>query len=362
MAYAERKDGKLTGTWIARVRRGSKLFKRSFPTRVEAQDYERHVRQHGNEPGGFLATGAMARHGRSFREVAAACRAAGGPEGAWKRGRDRSVFQRLDYCVTQLGDFNIDDVTRAAWRERIVAPLEATGHKQGTINRYTTALSAVLTWALEEGIIDAKPALKFPKEHDRTERHPLSFEGEDKVCAWLAEHGHPVDAACVHFLAWTGLRKGELYALRPAQIKNDHLILEKEQTKTNCTREVYVAPAMAREMRAIIVAGALPDRTQLVKRFQKAAAAVGLDHHVVIHGLRHTIRTRMRKAGVSEHVIRAMLGHSRQSVSEGYDHVDLEDQRRAVEAVGQSRGPISPVVSTVTNFPSSQAPDIAKVG
>jgi hypothetical protein len=48
MAYADRQHGKLTGSWVARVRlAGRKVFKRSFPTKVEAEDYERYVRQNG---------------------------------------------------------------------------------------------------------------------------------------------------------------------------------------------------------------------------------------------------------------------------------------------------------------------------
>jgi hypothetical protein len=74
------------------------------------------VRRHGKEPEGFLATGVMVAKGRSFKEVALACKAAGGPRGAWKRGRDHSTIQRLEYLITQLGDYAIEEVTRAVWR------------------------------------------------------------------------------------------------------------------------------------------------------------------------------------------------------------------------------------------------------
>src|SRR5262249_45141474 len=236
----------------ARVRRqGDKLFKRYFATLDDAEEYERYVKREGKEPPVYLATGALATPGRTFKDVALACKAAGGPRGAWKRSRDHSTPQRLEYCVTQLGDLNIEDVTRAAWRERIVRPLEANGRKQATINRYTAALSAVLTWAVKEDIIKTAPPLDFPKEVDKAERHPISFEEENRICAQLAgPMGHPIDAAVVRFLAWTGLRKGELYRLRPEQIKTDHLTLEREQTKTYDPRCVYVLPDMAREMRA----------------------------------------------------------------------------------------------------------------
>jgi hypothetical protein len=51
MAHIERKNGKPTGRFIARVRlTGHKMFKRVFADWDEAKDYERYVRRHGKEP------------------------------------------------------------------------------------------------------------------------------------------------------------------------------------------------------------------------------------------------------------------------------------------------------------------------
>lgn len=365
MATAERKDGKLTGAWIARVRRnGTKLFKRWFPTLVEAEEYERYVRLNGKEPQAYLDTGVMGAKGRTFKDVARACEAAGGPnKAAWKRGRDRTLPGRIEYLITQIGDYNIEDVTRTVWRERIVAPLEKHGRKKGTVNRYTAVLSAILHWARKEEITDRNPAFDFFTEHDKVERTPLpSFEVEDRICDWLTANGRPIDAAVVRFLVWTGLRKGELYKLRPEQIKDDHLTLEKAQTKTNRPRSVYVLPHLAREMRAIVAARALPSSTQLAIWFERAAKVADHSNHFVIHSLRHTIRTRMRKAGVNEHVIRKMLGHSDRDASEGYDHIDLDDQRKAVEMVVQSRGPIASEGANIVVLKRPQGPEISNVG
>jgi len=50
----------------------------------------------------------------------------------------------------------------------------------------------------------------------------------------------------------------------------------------------------------------------------------------ILHGLRHTFNTNMRKAGVQESVVMAITGHSTREMCDRYNTVDEEDTRKAV--------------------------------
>lgn len=347
MAYAEKRSGVLTGQWLGEVRTKIERFKRSFQTKKEAEAYEAYVGVMGVEPPTVLEGKQIATTGRSFREIAARCKAAGGPRGVWGNGRDHSTLQRLEHVVGIIGAYDIEDVTRGLIREKVVADLKKRPKpgndktkllKQGTINRYVSAASAVLTWAVNEDVMRHKPQLEFKKERDKTPRAVVDFKVEDGAVAWLEGEGLHVHAVCVRWLVVTGMRTGELWKLAPEQIANDHVLLKSEQTKGDRPRLVYVPADLCREMRAIVASKLLPDRTQLLRKFQKAAIAAGSESHVVLHGLRHTRNTRMRKAGVSQSVRKEILGHTSDQVNDGYDHIDLDDQRAAAAAVEQLRG------------------------
>lgn len=337
MAYAEKRDGKLTGKWLGEHHsKAHGRFKRAFDTKKAADAYEAYVALMGTEPPVIRDGKQMAPKGRSFREIAEQCKAAGGPRGAWLAGKDRSGMQRLEFVIDVLGTYDIDDITRSLVRDKLLARVK--GCKQGTLNRYTSAVSSVLTWACNEDIIRSKPTLEFKQEKDKTKRNVVPFDVEDRICAWLAAKGLRVHAAVVRWLAATGMRLGELYKLRPEQIETDHLVLDPDQTKGDRPRLVYVPPELCREMRAIIAAKSLPEQTQLRRKFKEAFTAAGSEKHLVLHGLRHSRNTRMRKAGVSQALRKKILGHLSDEVNDGYDHVDLDDQRKAAAMVEQLRG------------------------
>ena len=353
MAYAEKRAGVLTGQWFGRVRLKTGEFKRAFDSKKEADAYEAYVRVYAHEPPMMREDGTpLPAQGRSFREIAERCKAAGGPRGVWGARKDASLMQRLDYAVARLGDYSIDDITRGLVREKVIEPLRRTPRaagskyrpkgpqtlKQGTINRYVSAVSAVLTWAQREDLLRARPELEFRAERDREERVVISFALEDAIVAQLQADGYGAHAVCVRFLAESGMRAGELFGLTPDQIKNDHVVLRKEQTKTHRTRTVYVRADLCREVRVLVASRALPDPTHLLKVFQAAAKSVGSERRVVIHGLRHTRATRLMEARVPREIRMYILGHRRGDVHDDYVHVSLDEQRRAAEAVDQIRG------------------------
>jgi site-specific recombinase XerD len=82
---------------------------------------------------------------------------------------------------------------------------------------------------------------------------------------------------------------------------------------------------LALKIKAYIVAGSLPDGYQLLRHFKSACGRAGYTGNLVIHSLRHTRNTRLRKAGIDIKIRKDMLGHMSDEANHIYDHVDVQD-------------------------------------
>ena len=369
MAYPDKRNGKPTGSFVGEWAKGGK--KRRFKTLKDAQTYEALCKALGHEPPQFTEDGTpiKANGEQTFAEVAAKCKAAGGPDGLWHEGRDRSVIQRLDHCVSVIGHYGISRVTRAVLEE-ITADLRkrparcALGDKRhglsnATINRYLNAASAVLTYAELHKIIAFRPKAPLLPENGRERAIMPTVGEEDVILKLMREAGHHVEALCVEVLLDTGLREGELLNLEPIQVtfetdqegnENGWVNLYNDETKGKAARRVLIDAALGHKIKALIVSGGLPKAHQLLRRFKSAAKRAGYPANLVIHSLRHTLNTRMRQEGVDMKIRMKKLGHKSAATSMRYDHVTDADQLEAAKKLKRRAGKL-PEVSEVVPFP-----------
>lgn len=356
MAYADKKDGKLTGSFVGEAPKLGK--KRRFKTMQAAKDYEMFTKMMGREPPtideGHDSTGAP-----TFAEVVARAKAAGGPDGKWKSGRDRSLMQRLDYCVNVLGPYEIQRVGREALRkitaslDRAKAPGKRHKLSNATKNRYLAAAGAVLTFAFNEELIPARPNVPLLSEkRERKKRDILQLGQDEVVLKLMREAGHEVDADCVDMLLQTGLRSGELLRqLGPDQITIETAVnregtsvhvgvlrLHDGQTKNDAGRMAVFSADLALKIKAYIVAECLPNGFQLLRHFKSACERAGYTGNLVIHSLRHTRNTRLRKADIDLKMRKDLLGHMSDAANHMYDHVDVQDHFEVVEKVEEYAG------------------------
>ncbi len=362
MAYADKRDGKLTGSFVGEAPKLHK--KRRFKTLQDAKDYETFCKLMGREPPtideGHESTGAP-----TFAQVTNLAKAAGGPNGKWKK-TDGDLMGRLERCVQVIGTFEIQRVTRGVLK-KIIEDLQKRpvgGGKRGPdatrktisnarINRYMTAASGVMRYAVNEELIETMPSVPWLNEtDDRRARDVLHWGQDDVVIKLMRDAGHEVEALCVEVLVETGLRSGELLEeLRPDQITIEQIEdedgtlvqvgvirLTKGQTKNNTHRSVIFSADIAREIRALIVSGSLPKGDQLLDVFKDACNRAGYKGNLVIHSLRHTRNTRLSKAGVDKAQRKEMIGHLSDEANDIYTHLDLEDQLKAVKKVREYAG------------------------
>jgi integrase len=281
------------------------------------------------------------------------------------RGRELKPSTIHDYgrCVEgwfvpHFADQPIHRITRADV-DRLVDKMVAGRHKkrgdrQGlapkSIRNYVTLLTTLLNYAIRsKGWISQNVAagVTVPVD-DQDDTDELQFlephEVYDLATAALRDPLYGVlDHALILTAAQTGLRQGELLALRWESVDYAagvvrvvrNVVRHRETTpKSKERRVVPLAPDVARVL--INLGGVDPDpdalvfanpltggyltRSPLMRRYRVALKATGLDVEFRFHDLRHTFGTRMAAAGVDVRKIQAWLGHAGMKTTERYMH------------------------------------------
>lgn len=348
MAYADKRDGRSTGAFVGEWPKGRK--KRRFKTMQEAKDYEAFTKLFGREPPA-IEDGGPSTGEPTFREVAQRAKDAGGPKGKWKAERDPSLMQRIEFAVGVIGDLGITRVDRAALtciRDHVALRAKTNATK----NRYLMAARAVLSYAENEGLIARAPKSPMLDETLTRKYRDILAPGQDEaIIGQMVELGYEREAKCVDILIQTGLRSGELRRLTPDQITIEQVAdaggtehecgvirLQAGQTKNNKMRVTILEPSLAKYLNTLVATKSVPDGYRLLDTFKLACERAGINGNIVIHSLRHTRGTRLRKAGVSDKLRQQMLGHISKEASEIYNHLDLTDQLEAVKKVQEYAG------------------------
>jgi integrase len=168
---------------------------------------------------------------------------------------------------------------------------------------------------------------------------------------------HEVDRALFLTAAMTGLRKGELLALRwrdvdwPAariRVRQNYVRGEYGTPKSKrSTRSVPMADEVGGELQRLFQASRWQDDGDLAfghpvsgepligptvtRRFRQALRAAGLDEGRRLHDLRHTFGTRMAAAGVPMRTLQEWMGHRDLSTTQIY--ADYAPSAREAEMV-----------------------------
>jgi len=202
----------------------------------------------------------------------------------------------------------------------------AAGRTPATVNRYVALLRRAGNLAERWGWT-AEPLgrrVQLLPEHSR--RDVYLTEAEVRK---LAKAADPLTADIIWFAVLTGLRRSEILALKPEQVRGDVLALD-AKTKSGRPRGIPLTPRALRIARKRLPWG-IP-YWDLRKRFDAARAAAGLDH-VHFHDLRHTFASFLAQAGQPMGAIRDLMGHSSLSVTNRYAHLAPAHLREAIASL-----------------------------
>ncbi|MEW8120051.1 MAG: integrase [Candidatus Thiodiazotropha sp.] len=194
----------------------------------------------------------------------------------------------------------------------------AQGLKPATINRRLSLLRRLCNLAFDWGWIEENISRRIKLLPGEEERHYyLTPKEVDQFAKAM-----PLSGDLVRVLAYTGLRRGELFRLQPDWITKDFIVLSSE-TKTGKPRLVPIPE----QVKDIINTMPLPltksHDYQLRTEWEAARVALGMEH-LRIHDLRHTYASLLAQAGATLQLIGKAMGHSTPVMTNRYAHL-VED-------------------------------------
>ena len=249
-------------------------------------------------------------------------------------------YQADKHILPAIGKRRVEDVTRADV-ERMVAVLPSV-----TRNRVLALTSGLFrlaeTWDLRPYGTNPTRGVERAREEARDRTLAPSELAALAAALSEAEARFPANVAAIRFAAVTGLRIGEVLAVRWEHIDFESGRLLLPETKTGRRSHDLPSPALA-------ILADLPRcgawtftntggrSTATYKRvretFARVATAAGLED-VRLHDLRRTVMTRAAMAGVGTHVLRDLLGHRTSQMADRYVRALADPVREARETVG----------------------------
>lgn len=268
-----------------------------------------------------------------------------------------------------MGEYRLAMITRAdvdGWaRDVEQQTTEVDGvempYATDTVRSWWRVLLQILRDAHAEGFTQVDPTLRVTAPdtgvRHRREQRTLSA-GELGELLIAAEKATPERYAEIATLAWTGMRAGELFALTwdDVDTRGERIWVRRAvwrgqigTTKTEAAREVPLPTMLAeileahrlRQIRDQVRGledglvfpsdiGTYRTPSSLQKPLLLASKIAGIEQHVSPQVLRRTWNTLLVSAGVDRIVVRAMLGHSSEEMTERYAGVRMEKKKEAV--------------------------------
>lgn len=327
---------------------GGRRYRETFKTEAEAEQYERdlvHAIESGKpvpkaKTGRTNTGGSIDTLGKLYKHV---------KRTHWDHmpgSRGTLVFARE--VVGMLGEeLPVASIDKATVQIMCQRCFDERDNSVATVNRKVSALSRMLTEAVEHGVIARKPVMPRYKEQNVAVKY-LTEDVEKRLVTAFQQLGYPHWQHFVPLAIDTGMRLGELLRLRWDHISPDGTIIHIWRTKANRPRSVPLT-RRAREaldsMRNVdsvslgpFVAWAKGADLKRTYRAQWDAACrvAGIQHG--IHDLRHTCASRLVQRGIDLLRVKEYLGHSDVKTTLRYAHLAPNNLNACMEALdGQAQ-------------------------
>lgn len=221
-------------------------------------------------------------------------------------------------CISILGEGrDIRSITPEDFNN-LKRTLKAGNRANGTVNRNTSALSAMLTRAVQQQWIPAKPYCGRLKESVGRERQ-MSFEEEEALLKYTR---HIEEHEYADFFAVaidTGARTGELRAVLARDVDLFGKRLHITRSKNGMARSIPIDDDRPLKLLRVIIKDKRPQslifpgvsRRRINTVWDRTKTHLGLDDddEFVPHIMRHTCACRLAQAGVPLGVIKQWMGH-----------------------------------------------------
>lgn len=203
----------------------------------------------------------------------------------------------------------------------------APAYTPATINRSLGAMTKGLTLAWEANKIPENYGLKVKRLPENNKREVFLSVPEVKA---LADACSEQVATAVWVALLTGARRGEVCKIRAQDIGEETISIPSSHTKMLKPRVVPIVPALRPHLARMPLA---IDYEGVKSGFRRAREKVGM-HHVHFHDLRHSCASILIGLGVDLYTVSKILGHGSVSTTQRYAHLQVEQQRQALEKLG----------------------------
>jgi integrase len=257
------------------------------------------------------------------------------------RQRPRSYKETERHLRVHATSLHHDRVESVRRRD-IATLLERIAKNSGPIaaNRLRAALSALWSWGLRTGLIEADSnPVAFTVRHPENSRDRV-LSDDELMAVWVATSDDADYSRIARLCLLTGCRREEIGGLRWDEVQEERIAFGSGRMKGNLAHEVALLP---------MIAAALPARPENADGYVFGKRGTGfsgysdgkekLDAKLVksgvhmlswgLHDLRRTFSTRLHDTGVEPLVIEALLAHKQQGVAAVYNRASFREAKRS---------------------------------
>ncbi len=223
--------------------------------------------------------------------------------------------------------------------DMLVDELKSRGLADATVNRKLACLSKMLTTALDRGIIQKLPKIRFKEEGQHRIRW-MTLEEERTALSLLKSWGMHSVAEMLVVGIKTGFRASELMGLQARDYSDGMLHLWNTKNSLNRSVPVLATVAAVLEVRKSkgFTKGLFSDvkRQDIAKAVSKLRVSMDLedDEDFCWHSMtRHTCASRMVQRGVELLVVKTYLGHKSMITTLRYAHLAPQNLATAAAAL-----------------------------
>lgn len=277
----------------------------------------------------------------------------------------------------KLGNRPIDDIKRTDIRNLLATIAKDRGPVMA--DRTGACLSAIFNWWITQSDDFQSPMVRGLKFSDADERRRDRLLNDDEIraiwktaevwkAAWRETEtpGKAVFGSLVQFLLLTGSRRDEAAKMKRAEIDADgNWICPAARHKSkkdflvplsNKAREIADKASEHIKDGFVFTSDAkraLGGYSKFKADFDKASGTSDW----TIHDLRHTARTLLTRAGVSEEHAERAIAHAQRGIVKTYNHWQYRDEKAEAlrKLAGQIELILNPPKGNVLNFPQASA-------
>jgi len=242
-----------------------------------------------------------------------------------------------ELCLEEISQAKIDDYK--SQRLEKVTP--------STVNRETSCLDHMLNMAVEWEILREKPFKKIRKMKEPPGR--IRYLTLEEIPRLLRECSARI--RLIVFMALnTGMRKGELLALRWSDINTRNRIVHVEKTKSHNRRDIPINKPLLEMLTGRERTGdkVFEGVKNFRKAFDNAVMRAGITNFH-FHDLRHSFASHLVMQGTSILLVKELLGHKTLEMTLRYAHLSPDLRVPACEAMGKITGGF---LETIENEPT----------